>query len=51
MTYITITETGEINNSLFRFLNKYIVGHGSGLDRYLTALGRKLGIDVRITNG
>lgn len=51
VTYITITETGEINNSLFRFLNKYIVGHGSGLDRYLTALGRKLGIDVRITNG
>ena len=51
VTSITITETGEISNSLFRFLNKYIVGHGSGVDRYLTALGTKLGIDVRITDG
>jgi hypothetical protein len=51
VTSITITETGEISNSLFRFLNKYIVGHGSGVDRYLTSLGRKLGIDVRITDG
>jgi hypothetical protein len=51
VTSITITETGEISNSLFRFLNKYVVGHGAGVDRYLTALGKKLGIDVTITNG
>lgn len=51
VTSITITETGEINNSLFRFLNKYVVGHRSGVDRYLTALGAKLGIDVTITDG
>ena len=51
VTSITITETGEINNSLFRFLNKYVVGHRSGVDRYLTDLGAKLGIDVTITDG
>lgn len=50
VTTITITETGEITRSLFRFLNKYIVGYNSGVDRYLTDLGKKFGIDVTITN-
>jgi len=45
---LTITETGEIDNPFFRFVSRYIVGHTSSIDRYLTSLGKKLGVDVTI---
>ncbi len=48
VTSLTITETGEIDNPFFRFVSRYIVGHESSIDRYLTALGKKLGVDVTI---
>jgi hypothetical protein len=51
VTSLTITETGEIANPFFRFVSRYIVGHTASIDRYLTALGKKLGVDVEIMSG
>jgi hypothetical protein len=51
VTSLTVTETGEIENPLFRFMSRYIIGHASAADRYLTALGKKLGVDVTIMSG
>ena len=51
VTSLTVTETGEIENPLFRFMSHYVIGHTSTIDRYLTALGKKLGIDVTIMGG
>ena len=51
VTSLTITEAGEIENPIFRFMSRYIIGHTSAIDRYLTALGKKLGVDVTITSG
>jgi uncharacterized protein YndB with AHSA1/START domain len=42
-TQLTITERGEIENPLFRFLSRFVVGYGNGLDAYLAALSRHLG--------
>jgi uncharacterized protein YndB with AHSA1/START domain len=35
---VTITEQGEIYNPLFRFISKFILGHGATIERYLQAL-------------
>ena len=51
VTSLTITETGAIDNPFFRFLSRYILGHTASIDRYLTALGKKIGVDVEIMSG
>ena len=51
VTSLTITETGEIENPLFRLMSRYVIGHTSTIDRYLTALGKKLGVDVTVMDG
>lgn len=45
-TLVTITEHGEVYNPIFRFVSKYLVGHASTIDTYLTDLGRKFGNEV-----
>lgn len=40
---ITITESGEVYNPLFRFMSAYVMGHTATLDKYLTALTAKTG--------
>jgi uncharacterized protein YndB with AHSA1/START domain len=42
-TQLTITERGDIDNPLFRFLSRFVVGYGKGLDTYVAALVRHLG--------
>jgi len=44
-TRLVITENGEIYNSFFRFVSRYIVGHHRTIDSFLAALRRHL--DVR----
>ena len=51
VTAFSITESGQINNPFFRFLSKFIIGQKTTTDRYLIALGNKLGVDVTITDG
>ena len=45
-TRVTITEHGEVYNTIFRFVSKYIMGHNGTIDAYLTDLGRKYGSAV-----
>jgi len=42
-TRLKITEDGEVSNVIFRFLSRYVFGHTSTMDAYLTALARKFG--------
>ena len=49
-TRITITEHGEVYNSIFRFISNYIIGHNGTMDTYLADLGRKFGSEVSPTD-
>ena len=39
-TRVRITENGEVSNVMFRFMSRYIFGHTSTIDGYLTELGK-----------
>jgi hypothetical protein len=45
-TRVTITEEGKVKTALFRFMSRFVFGYYTTLDRYLTALGSKLGEKV-----
>jgi uncharacterized protein YndB with AHSA1/START domain len=40
---VTLTEDGEIDNPLFRFMARFVFGHHGTLESYLKALGRRFG--------
>ena len=40
---VTITEIGKVSNPIFRFVSKYVIGHTTFMERYLTSLGKKFG--------
>ena len=42
-TRVKITEDGEVSNVIFRFMSRYVFGHTSTMDSYLTALANKFG--------
>jgi Polyketide cyclase / dehydrase and lipid transport len=42
-TRVTITEDGFVANPLFRFLSRFVFGHGATLEQYLRDLARHLG--------
>ena len=42
-TRIRITEDGEVSNVFFRFMSRYVFGHTSTMDSYLTALAKRFG--------
>ena len=46
-TRVTIREDGEVSNVLFRFMSRYIFGHTSTLDGYLTSLAKRFGEDAK----
>jgi uncharacterized membrane protein len=37
-TRVRVTENGEVSNVMFRFLSRYVFGHTSTIDTYLTSL-------------
>jgi uncharacterized protein YndB with AHSA1/START domain len=41
-TDLTITEQGEINNPIFRFIARFVIGYTSTMDKYHEGLGRRL---------
>ena len=45
-TRVTITEKGEVNNVIFRFLSRVVFGHTTTIDGYLRALGARYGEDL-----
>jgi uncharacterized protein YndB with AHSA1/START domain len=48
-TTLRITEDGEVYNPIFRFMSKFVFGHHTTIETYLTDLGRKLGTAVVIS--
>lgn len=40
---VKITEVGRVGNPFFRFISKYVVGHTTQMEKYLTNLAAKLG--------
>ncbi|HEV2904652.1 MAG TPA: SRPBCC family protein [Pyrinomonadaceae bacterium] len=42
-TRVKITEDGDVSNVFFRFMSRYVFGHTSTIDTYLTALAKKFG--------
>jgi hypothetical protein len=45
-TRLVITERGEVYNPVFRFMSRFIFSQTATIDRFLTALGSKLGQEV-----
>ena len=45
-TRVTIREDGEVSNVLFRFMSRYIFGHTSTIDSYLTSLAKHFGEEI-----
>lgn len=39
-TRVTITEDGIVSNVLFRFMSRFVFGHGATIERYLAALAK-----------
>lgn len=42
-TRVAITENGEVSNVIFRFFSRYVFGHTSSIDTYLTSLAKHFG--------
>jgi hypothetical protein len=40
---VTITEIGRVSNPFFRFVSKYVIGHTTSIEKYLTSLAGKFG--------
>jgi hypothetical protein len=40
---VTITEVGKVPNPVFRFVSKYVIGHTTQMEKYLTNLAGKFG--------
>jgi hypothetical protein len=42
-TLLRITEDGEVRNPIFRFMSRFVFGHTSTLENYLTNVGAHYG--------
>ncbi len=40
---VRVTEIGKVPNPFFRFVSRYIIGHTTFMERYLTSLAKKFG--------
>jgi hypothetical protein len=45
---LRITEEGEIRNTLFRLMARFVFGYTGTMDAYLTDLGKKFGESITI---
>ena len=48
---LSVTESSQIENPVFRFMSALGSGQRADIDRYLTALGKRLGVEVAIADG
>ena len=44
---IRVTEIGKVSNPFFRFVSKYVIGHTTFMERYLSGLAGKFGEPVK----
>ena len=49
-TRVRITENGEVKNVMFRFMSRYVFGHTSTIDAYLTSLVNHFNETVQLEN-
>jgi uncharacterized protein YndB with AHSA1/START domain len=49
-TELTITENGEVYNVIFRALSRFVFGHTTTIDAYLTSLAIKFGENASIVD-
>jgi uncharacterized membrane protein len=49
-TRVRITENGEVPNVVFRFLSRYVFGHTSTIDAYLTSLANHFNEKAQLEN-
>jgi hypothetical protein len=47
---VTITEVGKVPNPFFRFVSKYVIGHTTQMEKYLTNLAGKFGEEPQFAN-
>lgn len=47
-TRLTLTESGEIYNPIFRFLARFVFGYHANIESYLTALARRFGAEASV---
>jgi uncharacterized protein YndB with AHSA1/START domain len=47
-TRVSITEHGSVPNPVFRLISRFVIGHTTALDKFLTALAGKFGEKVSI---
>jgi uncharacterized protein YndB with AHSA1/START domain len=47
-TRVSITEHGSVPNPVFRLISRFVIGHTTSLDRFLTALAGKFGETAEI---
>lgn len=47
---VRITEIGKVSNPIFRFVSKYVIGHTTFMERYLTGLAGKFGERAQISD-
>ena len=43
---VVITENGQVNNPLFRFMSRFVFGHYRTLEQFARDLGRKFGQEI-----
>ena len=48
---LSVTEAAQIDNPVFRFMSALGSSQRSDIDRYLTAVGKRLGVEVTIVDG
>ena len=46
-THLRITERGEVYNPIFRFASRFVLGHTSTIDRFISNLQRKVSASPR----
>ena len=48
---LSVTEAAQIDNPVFRFMSALGSSQRSDIDRYVTAVGKRLGVEVTIVDG
>ncbi len=43
---VQITEDGTVSNPIYRFVSRFVLGHGHNLEVYLRDLGRRFGEEL-----
>jgi hypothetical protein len=48
ITFVRITENGQVYNPLFRFMSRFVFGYTRTMDNYLHALGKVTGQEIEV---